>query len=99
MAHSPAYFLAAWCGRSRLLGARHEAKITDPVIQQLDKVRVGTPPTANVEQYKQGATVTIWTKDGRPSQTPSTRRKEPVSAASTGLTSMLNTARWYRGRS
>src|SRR5207244_3863679 len=67
MAHSPAYFLAdgvadhdfSWVHAT-------EAKITDPVIQQLlDKVRVGAPPTANVEQYKQGATVTIRTKDGR----------------------------------
>ncbi|MCI0896309.1 MAG: MmgE/PrpD family protein, partial [Chloroflexi bacterium] len=43
-----------------------ETKITDPVIHQLiDKVRVGTPPNQGVEQYKQGATVTIQTKDGR----------------------------------
>jgi 2-methylcitrate dehydratase PrpD len=43
-----------------------EAKITDPVIHQLlDKVRVGAPPTEHIERYKQGATVTIRTKDGR----------------------------------
>jgi 2-methylcitrate dehydratase PrpD len=43
-----------------------EAKIKDPVIHQLlDKVRVGAPPTEHVERYKQGATVTIRTKDGR----------------------------------
>lgn len=43
-----------------------EAKITDPVIHQLlEKVRIGAPPTENVERYKQGATVTIRTKDGR----------------------------------
>ncbi|MFQ6030827.1 MAG: hypothetical protein ACE5Q6_25440, partial [Dehalococcoidia bacterium] len=41
-------------------------KITDPVIHQLiDKVQVGAPPTQQVEQFKQGATVTIRTKDGR----------------------------------
>ncbi len=67
MAHSPAYFLAAGVadhGFSWLHAT--EAKITDPVIHQLiEKVRVGTPPTEQVEQYKQGATVTIQTKDGR----------------------------------
>ncbi len=67
MAHSPAYFLAAGVadhGFSWLHAT--EAKITDPVIHQLiDKVQVGTPPTHQVEQYKQGATVTIRTKDGR----------------------------------
>lgn len=67
MAHSPAYFLAAGVadhGFSWLHAT--EAKITDPVIHQLiDKVRVGMPPTRDVERYKQGATVTIQTKDGR----------------------------------
>jgi len=66
MAHSPAYFLAAGVA-DREFSWQHatEAKITDPVIHQLiDKVRVGTPPTQQVEQYKQGATVTIQTKDG-----------------------------------
>jgi 2-methylcitrate dehydratase PrpD len=67
MAHSPAYFLAAGVA-DREFSWQHatEAKITDPIIHQLiDKVRVGTPPTQQVEQYKQGATVTIQTKDGR----------------------------------
>jgi 2-methylcitrate dehydratase PrpD len=67
MAHSPAYFLAAGVadhGFSWLHAT--EAKITDPVIHQLiDKVQVGSPPTQDVEQYRQGATVTIRTKDGR----------------------------------
>ena len=31
----------------------------------IDKVQVGPPPTQEVERYKQGATVTIQTKDGR----------------------------------
>jgi 2-methylcitrate dehydratase PrpD len=67
MAHSPAYFLAAGVA-DRDFSWVHatEAKITDPVIHQLlDKVRVGAPPTEHIERYKQGATVTIQTKDGR----------------------------------
>ena len=67
MAHSPAYFLAAGVADQDFSWVHAtEAKITDPVIHQLlDKVRVGEPPTEHVEQYKQGATVTIRTKDGR----------------------------------
>jgi 2-methylcitrate dehydratase PrpD len=67
MAHSPAYFAAAGVA-DRDFSWVHatEAKIKDPVIHQLlDKVRVGAPPTEHVERYKQGATVTIRTKDGR----------------------------------
>jgi 2-methylcitrate dehydratase PrpD len=67
MAHSPAYFLAAGVADHEFSWQHAtQAKITDPVIHQLiDKVRVGPPPTQQVEQYKQGATVTIRTKDGR----------------------------------
>jgi 2-methylcitrate dehydratase PrpD len=67
MAHSPAYFLAAGVADHDFSWAHAtEAKITDPVIHQLiDKVRVGAPPTERVEDYRQGATVTIQTKDGR----------------------------------
>jgi 2-methylcitrate dehydratase PrpD len=67
MAHSPAYFLAAGVADKGFSWVHATAaKITDPVIQQLiDKVRVGAPPTENVERYKQGATVTIHTRDGR----------------------------------
>jgi len=67
MAHSPAYFLAAGVAdRDFSWVHASAAKITDPVIHQLlDKVRVGAPPTANVERYRQGATVTIRTQDGR----------------------------------
>ena len=67
MAHSPAYFLAAGVADHDFSWVHAtEAKITDPVIHQLiDKVQVGPPPTQQVEQYKQGATVTIRTKDGR----------------------------------
>ena len=67
MAHSPAYFLAAGVADHDFSWVHAtEPKIKDPVIHQLlDKVRVGTPPTDNVERYRQGATVTIRTKDGR----------------------------------
>jgi 2-methylcitrate dehydratase PrpD len=67
MAHSPAYFLAAGVADQDFSWVHAtEAKITDPVIHQLlDKVRVGAQPTEHVERYKQGATVTIQTKDGR----------------------------------
>jgi 2-methylcitrate dehydratase PrpD len=67
MAHSPAYFLAAGVADHAFSWSNAtEAKITDPVIHQLiDKVQVGAPPTQQVEEYKQGATVTIQTKDGR----------------------------------
>jgi 2-methylcitrate dehydratase PrpD len=67
MAHSPAYFLAAGVADGDFSWVHASAaKITDPVIHQLiDKVRVGPPPTAHVEQYRQGATVTIQTKGGQ----------------------------------
>ena len=67
MAHSPAYFLAAGAA-DRDFSWVHAtaAKIADPVIHRLiDKVRVGPPPTGNAERYRQGATVTIRTMDGR----------------------------------
>jgi 2-methylcitrate dehydratase PrpD len=67
MAHSPAYFVAA-AVVDREFGWAHAspAKIADPVIHDLiDKVRVGPPPTENVAAYRQGATVTIETTDGR----------------------------------
>ncbi len=67
MAHSPAYFLAAGAA-DRDFSWVHAtaAKIADPVIHRLiDRVRVGPPPTGNTERYRQGATVTIRTTDGR----------------------------------
>ena len=69
MAHSPAYFAAAGVA-DRSFGWIHasDAKIADPIIHVLiDKVRVGTPPTENAGSYRQGATVTIRTHDGRTS--------------------------------
>ncbi len=67
MAHSPAYFLAAGVADHDFSWVHATpAKISDPVIHQLiDKVHVGPPPTEQVEQYRQGATVTIQTVDGQ----------------------------------
>ncbi len=68
MAHSPAYFLAAGAA-DRDFSWVHAtpAKIADPVIHRLiDKVQVGPPPPAeDAARYRQGATVTIRTTDGR----------------------------------
>jgi 2-methylcitrate dehydratase PrpD len=67
MAHSPAYFLAAGAADHGFSWA-HAApgKIADPVIHRLiDKVRIGAPPSDDVGKYRQGATVTIRTTDGR----------------------------------
>jgi 2-methylcitrate dehydratase PrpD len=67
MAHSPAYFLAAGVADREFTWAHAgPAKIADPVIHRLiDQVRVGPPPTDNAARYRQGATVTIRTTDGR----------------------------------
>jgi 2-methylcitrate dehydratase PrpD len=69
MAHSPAYFLAAGAADHSFSWVHATpAKITDPVIRRLiDKVRVGAPPTEDIQRYLQGATVTIRTTDGRTS--------------------------------
>jgi 2-methylcitrate dehydratase PrpD len=69
MAHSPAYFTAAGAA-DRAFSWAHAgaAKIGDPVIHKLiDKIVVGAPPTEDVARYRQGATVTIRTHDGRSS--------------------------------
>lgn len=67
MAHSPAYFLAAGAADHDFSWVHATAvKIADPAIHRLiDKVRVGSPPTDHTERYRQGATVTIRTMDGR----------------------------------
>jgi 2-methylcitrate dehydratase PrpD len=65
MAHSPAYFAAAGVA-DRVVSWEHasEGKIGDPAIHWLiDCVRVGEPPID--VSYRQGATVTIRTHDGR----------------------------------
>jgi 2-methylcitrate dehydratase PrpD len=67
MAHSPAYFLAAGAADREFTWAHAgPVKIADPAIHRLiDKVRVGPPPTENAALYRQGATVTIRTIEGR----------------------------------
>src|SRR6266478_6016711 len=67
MAHSPAYFVAAGVADRNFSWAHASPeKIADPRIHRLiDKVRVGPPPSENVARYRQGATVTIRTSDGR----------------------------------
>ena len=67
MAHSPHYFTAAGVA-DRHFGWVHctAEKITDPTIHRLiDKITVGPPPSENAGRYRQGATVTIRTTDGR----------------------------------
>jgi 2-methylcitrate dehydratase PrpD len=67
IAHSPAYFAAAGVADRNFTWAHaFEDKIMNPTIRGLlGKVRVGAPPTENVERYKSGAIVTIRTRDGR----------------------------------
>jgi 2-methylcitrate dehydratase PrpD len=67
MAHSPAYFTAAGAADREFTWVHAgPAKIADPVIHGLiEKVRVGPPPTADADRYRQGASVTIRTRDGR----------------------------------
>ena len=67
MAHSPAYFAAAGVADHAFSWVHVSAeKIADPVIHRLiDLVRVGAPPTQDAGHYRQGATVTIRTRDGR----------------------------------
>jgi 2-methylcitrate dehydratase PrpD len=67
MAHSPAYFLAAGAADREFSWAHAgPAKIGDPVIHRLiDKVQVGSPLADDAQRYRQGATVTIRTRDGR----------------------------------
>ncbi|GAA4347510.1 hypothetical protein GCM10023165_32440 [Variovorax defluvii] len=67
VAHSPYYFAAAGAADREFTWAHASpAKIMDPAIRRLlDLVEVGEPPTENVGRYKQGATVTVTTRDGR----------------------------------
>ena len=69
MAHSPAYFAAAGAA-DRGMSWQHAtpAKIADPTIHRLiDLVTVAAPPTEGAARYRQGATVTIRSADGRTS--------------------------------
>ncbi len=67
MAHSPAYFAAAGVADHGFTWAHAGSeKIADPVIHRLiDLVRAGPPPTDDLALYRQGATVSIHTHDGR----------------------------------
>src|SRR5438105_5977429 len=71
MAHSPAYFVAAGAADRDFSWVHATAeKIGDPLIHRLiDKIQVGAPP-ADASRYRQGATVTIQTTDGRPGASP-----------------------------
>src|SRR5215469_1020770 len=85
MAHSPAYFLAAGAADRDFSWMHATAdKINDPVIHELiDKVRVGVAPAGDALRYRQGATVTIRTKDGR---TSTSSVFEPKGTAARGIT-------------
>ena len=67
VAHSPYYFAAAGAVDREFSWAHASPeKIMNPAIRRLlDLVEIGEPPTEGVERYKQGATVTIKTRDGR----------------------------------
>lgn len=67
VAHSPYYFAAAGAvDREFTWVHASQEKIMDPTIRRLlDLVEVGEPPTEDVDRYKQGATVTVETDDGR----------------------------------
>jgi 2-methylcitrate dehydratase PrpD len=67
MAHSPAYFAAAGVADRDFSWAHASPeKIADPVIHRLiDKIEVGPPPETDAARYRQGASVTIRTRDGR----------------------------------
>ena len=67
VAHSPAFFAAAGVAdRGFTWMHAFPDKINDPRIRGLlGKVKVGDPPTENLERYKSGAVVTIATRDGR----------------------------------
>lgn len=84
MAHSPAYFAAAGAAdRGFSWVHASPAKIGDPVIHALiDKVGVGAEPTENLGRYRQGATVSVRTLDGR---TVSNTVFEPKGSAALGI--------------
>jgi 2-methylcitrate dehydratase PrpD len=67
VAHSPYYFAAAGAVDRNFTWAHAlSEKIMNPAIRRLlDLVEIVAPPTTDVERYKQGATVSIETRDGR----------------------------------
>ena len=84
MAHSPAYFIAAGVADHAFSWAHaSEAKIADPVIHRLiDRIRVEAPSVEDAARYRQGATVTVRTLDGR---TSSSTVHVPKGAAMLGI--------------
>jgi 2-methylcitrate dehydratase PrpD len=84
MAHSPAYFVAAGVADREFSWVHASAaKIADPLIHRLiDRIVVETPPTGDVARYRQGATVTVRTRDGRSS---TNTVHVPKGAASLGI--------------
>ena len=85
MAHSPAYFVAAGVADRRFSWVHASAaKIADPVIHRLiDRIVVGPPPMENeAARYRQGATATIRSRDGRIS---TSTVYAPKGAASLGI--------------
>jgi 2-methylcitrate dehydratase PrpD len=84
MAHSPAYFVAAGVADREFSWVHASAaKIADPTIHRLiDRIRVGVPPIEDAARYRQGATVTIRTHDGR---TSTSTAYAPKGAASLGI--------------
>jgi 2-methylcitrate dehydratase PrpD len=84
MAHSPAYFTAAGVADREFSWVHASAaKIADPVIHRLiDRIVVGAPPADNAACFRQGATVTIRTRDGR---TSTSTVYAPKGAASLGI--------------
>ncbi len=84
MAHSPAHFVAAGVADREFSWVHASAaKIADPTIHRLiATIRVGAPPIENAARYRQGATVTIRTHDGR---TSTSTVYAPKGAASLGI--------------
>ena len=84
MAHSPTYFAAAGA-RDHGFAWLHASpeKIADPVIHALiDRVGLVVEPVENAARYRQGASVTIRTRDGR---NFSSTVFEPAGSAALGL--------------
>lgn len=67
IAHSPYYFAAAGVADREFTWAHASPdKIMDPTIRQLlSLVETGEAPTEDLDRYRQGATVTVKTQDGR----------------------------------
>ena len=67
VAHTPAYFAAAAVADKDFNWSHAtERKILDPTVHMLiDRVKVGEPPTQDVDRFRHGAIVTVRTNHGR----------------------------------